>query len=173
MAEVTAKRDILTAASPHAETPDIWADFRQIEVLTLELRQRYEHSLGKYSRFFIELENGRFLGTRCARCQRVYAPPRPLCPACLAVTTWQELAGTGTLITYAVQHFGSGANDDVNRLATPYVLAYVLLDGASTLFPHILRAAPENVRIGMRVRVAYSSGPVQHPLHLMYFVAQG
>ena len=33
---------------------DPWNAFRQIEVVTLELTQHYRHSLGKYSRFFIE-----------------------------------------------------------------------------------------------------------------------
>jgi uncharacterized protein len=173
MPEVTAKREVITAANPFKDAPDIWADFREVEVLSLEMTQRYQHSLGKYSKFFIELENQRFMATRCATCGKTHAPPRPLCPQCLAVTQWIELAGTGTVETFSVLHFGSGVNEDVSRLPTPYVLAYVLLDGASTLFPHILRAAPQAVRIGMRVRVAYTEETVQHPIHLMYFVPIG
>jgi hypothetical protein len=173
MPAVTAKREIITAASPLKDAADLWADFREVEVLSLEMTQRYQHSLGKYSKFFIELEYQRFMATRCALCAKTYAPPRPLCPNCLAVTQWVELAGTGTVQTFSVMHFGSGANDDVSRLPTPYVLAYVLLDGASTLFPHILRAAPQAVHIGMRVRVAYAQESVQHPIHLMYFVPMG
>lgn len=164
---VTSKQEVRTLP---ANTGDAWSAFRTVEVLTLEWTQRYQHSLGKYSRFYIELENKRFYATRCPACQRIYAPPRPLCPACTAVTAWCDLAGTGTLETYAIMHFGSGANDDINGLQTPYILAYVLLDGASTLFPHILHADPSRVSIGMRVRVAYVDGPVQHPIHLMHFV---
>lgn len=162
--------DVL-AAQPHVErVPDPWAQFRTVERLSLDLAQHYTHSLGKYSRFFIELENRRLMATRCGCCQRVYTPPRPLCPDCLHITDWLELPGTGTVETFSVLHVSPGSNPDVEQLATPYVLAYVLLDGASTLFPHLLDAPPETVSIGMRVRVHYVQGPVFHPIHLMRFV---
>src|SRR5215217_1371565 len=105
MAQVNSKKDIQTVANPTNGAVDLWADFRLIERLKLEFTQTYLHSLGKYSRFFVELENHRFMATRCGRCSRVYAPPRPLCPQCLAVTEWSELPGTGTLETFSVLHF--------------------------------------------------------------------
>jgi uncharacterized OB-fold protein len=167
MPDVTARKDV---QSFPALEGDLWADFRQVERLTLSLTQTYTHTLGKYSRFFIELENRRFLATSCESCDRVYTPPRPLCPACLKPTTWIELPGTGTLITFSVLHFSPGSNADVRALTTPYIFAYVLLDGASTLFPHLLHAPLEQVKPGMRVQVAYGEDPVEHPIHLMYFV---
>lgn len=165
---IKSKQDVQIVADPLGRQPDPWADFRQVERLTLELTQMYRHSLGKYSRFFVELENKRFFATRCAHCERTYAPPRPLCPECLIPTTWVELSGEGIVETFSVLHFSPGTNEDVRGLPTPYVLAYVLLDGASTLFPHLLRA--ERVHIGMRVRVQYTDSPVFHPIHLMHFV---
>lgn len=167
MPDITSKKDIQTLPS---DDGDIWADFRQIERLTLTLTQHYLHTLGKYSRFFIELENKKFLATRCEVCQKVYAPPRPLCAACWQPTQWVELAGTGTLITYSVLHFPPGSNADVSALKPPYIFAYVLLDGASTLFPHLLYADAAQVKTGMRVRVAYTTQTVEHPIHLMHFV---
>jgi uncharacterized protein len=171
MVDVISKKDVQTVSDPAKREVDLWADFRLVERLTLEFTQNYTHSLGKYSRFFVELENGRFMATRCDACRRVYAPPRPLCPQCLKVTEWVELPGTGTVETFSVLHFSPGSNADVEALTTPYVLAYVLLDGASTLFPHILNSASEPVQIGMRVRVHYVDGTVFHPIHLMHFVA--
>ena len=167
--KVANKIDIETLADSSEE--DIWAQFRQVERISLELTQSYKYSLGKYSRFFIELEKGRLMATNCATCGKVYAPPRPLCPNCLAVTDWVELSGEGTVKTYSTLHFSPGSNEDVLALATPYVLAYVLLDGADTLFSHLLKAPPDKVQIGMRVRVEYSVDRVHHPIHLMYFVA--
>ncbi len=167
---VRSKIDIQTITNPHGGDDDAWADFRQVERLTLELRQRYQHSLGKYSRFFIELEHKRFMATRCPLCEKAYAPPRPLCPDCLQMTAWVELAGTGTVETFSVLHFSPGSNEDVERLERPYVLAYVLMDGADTLFPHLLKAPPQDVQIGMRVRVEYVEESVFHPIHLMRFV---
>lgn len=167
MPDVTARKDVQRL--PVVEG-DIWADFRQVERLTLSLTQTYTHTLGKYSRFFIELENRRFMATRCESCDHVHTPPRPLCQECLKPTTWIELPGKGTLKTFSVLHFSPGSNADVRALSTPYIFAYVLLDGASTLFPHLLRAPLEQVKLGMRVQVAYGEGPVEHPIHLMYFV---
>ncbi|MCB9450969.1 MAG: Zn-ribbon domain-containing OB-fold protein [Anaerolineaceae bacterium] len=167
---VTSLIERKTVLPKWAGANDPWAAFRQVEVITLELTQSYKHSLGKYSRFFIELENRRFFGTQCPTCHRVYTPPRPLCPNCLTITAWQELPGTGTVQTFSVMHFPALVNDDVRDMKTPIILAYVLPDGGSTLFPHVLKAPPDSVHIGMRVRVAYAESPVQHPIHLMYFV---
>ena len=157
----------------HIETDlqtDSWSQFRQIERITVELTQTFKYSLGKYSRFFIELENKRFMATRCAKCEKVYSPPRPLCPDCLNITEWVELPHTGTVRTFSTLHFSPGTNDDVRALETPYILAYVQVDGADTLFPHLLKASPDRVSMGMRVKIVYSDHPVHHPIHLMYFV---
>ena len=155
-----------------AAEADIWAQFRQVERITLELTQSYKYSLGKYSRFFVELENRRFMATRCGKCGKRFAPPRPLCPDCLGVCEWVELSGAGELKTWSVLHFSPGSNDDVRALETPYVFAYVLLDGADTLFPHLLKAPADQLEVGMRVRVEFREGPVHHPIHLMYFVTE-
>ena len=164
---VKSQIDIQTVAGGDG---DIWADFRAVERISLELTQQYKYSLGKYSRFFIELENRRFMATRCDQCDKVYAPPRPLCPDCLAVTEWVELSGEGELKTWSTLHFSPGSNADARALQTPYTLAYVLLDGADTLFPHLLFAPPESLEIGRCVRVEYAEAPVSHPIHLMRFV---
>ena len=167
---VRSKLESLIVPDPSGRQNDPWSEFRQIERLTLELTQSYRHSLGKSSRFFLALEERQFLATHCSACSQTYAPPRPLCPSCLAPTAWVELAGTGTVETFSVLHFGPGTNEDVRALPSPYVLAYVLLDGATTLFPHVLDAPPDRVHIGQRVRVAWKAGPVFHPIHLMHFV---
>ena len=170
MADVRSKKAVLSVTDPLKREPDPWAGFRQVEQLTLELTQHYTHSLGKYSRFFIELENKRFMATHCKKCAKTYAPPRPLCPNCLSITEWVELPGTGTVETYSVLHSSPGSNPEVEQLQTPYILAYVLLDGASTLFPHLLLADPGRVTQGMRVKIQYVDQPVYHPLHLIRFV---
>ncbi len=149
---------------------DPWLAFRQVERITLELTQATNTRWARYSRFFIELEQRRFFATTCAACAVTYAPPRPLCPACLRPTAWRELSGEGALETWSRLHYSPGSNADVRALPTPYILAYVLLDGADTLFPHLLKAPPDQARRGLPVRVAYADGPVSHPLHLMYFV---
>jgi uncharacterized OB-fold protein len=172
MVVVSSKVDVLE--TPVAGDSDPWASFRTVERLNLQMTQQYRHSLGRYSRFFLALEQQRFEATTCTRCDTVYTPPRPLCPACLLPTSWVTLSGKGTLVTWAVMHYTTETNDDVRALPRPVVLAYVLLDGASTLFPHVLRCLPDAVKAGMRVRVAYAAErgaeTVHHPIHLMHFV---
>ena len=157
-----------TVADPLNRDPDPWADFREIEILELNWAQKYRHSLGKYSKFFLELENGRFLATRCPTCGTVYAPPRPVCPNELAVTAWFELSGRGELVSWSVLHY---APKMLDWLKTPYVLAYVRLDGADTIFAHLLQGVDDlsTLQHGMRVQIAYNDGPVEHPILLMAF----
>ena len=156
---------------PREENADPWQDFRDIEILELHWEQHYRHSLGKYSRFFKELANKRFLATRCPQCEKVWAPPRPLCPDCLQITEWQELNGKGTLASFSVMHY---APSMTAYLETPYVLAYVKLEGADTLFAHLLKnySSLDAIYIGMPVKVVYLDGPVEHPIHLMAFEPQ-
>ena len=168
MATVTTKLKQLAADDPLGRTPDPWADFRQIEVIELNWNQTYRHSLGKCSRFFIELENQRFYGTRCPKCGKVWAPPRPVCPEHLTITEWTELSGRGRLSGFSVVHYAPAW---APSLKPPFVLAYVRLDGADTLFLHLLRNYGNlaEVRIGIPVQVVYNEDPVDHPSLLMFF----
>lgn len=145
---------------------DPWKDFRRITQVEQRLELRYRHSLGKYSRFFLELEHHKFFATRCRTCGAVWAPPRPLCPNDLSITAWTELPGTGTLEGFSIVHRGAASTTE----PVPYVFAYVRLDGATTLFPHILRGCPaDRLHHGLRVMVKYADAPVEHPIQLMWF----
>jgi uncharacterized OB-fold protein len=168
MVEVTNKLKQLTAPDPLQRNQDPWADFREIEVIGLEWVQNYKHSLGKYSRFFLELENKRFLATRCPNCDKVWTPPRPVCPDDLTITTWVELSGRGHVVSFSILHYAPAM---LSFLETPYVLAYVKLEGADTLFAHLLQNYSDlsQVRHGLPVRVVYNDGPVDHPILLMAF----
>lgn len=168
MPTVNSKLKQLTVPHPTGQTPDPWAAFREVEILELNWTQNYRHSLGKYSRFFLELENRRFLATRCPKCTNTWAPPRPVCPEDLTTTEWVELSGEGYLVSFSVLHYASAM---VTSLKTPYVLAYVKLDGADTLFTHLLQNFGDisRVQYGLPVRVVYNDGPVDHPIMLMAF----
>jgi uncharacterized OB-fold protein len=163
--------EIFTAEDPmpfeHPEG-DPWADFREVMRIEWKMDFTYKHVLGKYSKFFIELANRRFLATQCKNCGKVWAIPRPLCADCLGITRWKELPGSGRLESYSVSHFVPA----FMKVETPYVLAMVKLDGADTLFTHQLRNygdSTEAIRTGMPVKVAYAEEPVSHPMLLMHF----
>lgn len=168
MATVNNKLKQETMTDPLNRIPDPWADFREVEILGLEWTQTYRHSLGKYSRFFLELENKRFFATHCPKCGQTWAPPRPACPNDLNVTEWVELSGQGELVSFSVLHYAPAM---LSHLETPYVLAYVKLAGANTLFAHLLQNYGDlaNVKYGLPLQVVYQDGPVDHPIMFMAF----
>lgn len=168
MNKVTSKTKQFVADDPLGRDPDPWAEFRDIEILELNWNQSYKHSLGKYSRFFIELENRRFFATRCPECGKVWAPPRPVCPEHLAITEWVELSGEGRLASFSVLHHVPAM---APHLEPPYVLAYVRLEGADTLFAHLLQnyGSLSDIYHDMPLQATYSDGPVDHPIMLMAF----
>lgn len=167
-ARVTSRLRRFDAGDPMERQEDPWSEFRSIDVLGLNWVHQYRHSLGKYSRFFQELENGRLMATKCPTCEMVWMPPRPVCPRDLAVTRWVELPGTGTLAGYTIVHRAPRAVPD---LPSPYVLAYAALDGADTLFLHVLDVDGDlsRVQYAIPIHVVFKEGPVDHPIWLMGF----
>lgn len=151
----------------HRRADDPWQDFRTVEKFRQRWEQEYNSTLGKYSRFFLGLEEGKFLATRCPKCGKTWAPPRPVCPDDLVLTRWTELTGEGSVESFSVCAFAP----EFLKVELPYVLAYVALDGADTLFCHQLRnfRQVEDIKSGLRVKVAYSQEVVEHPLWLMWF----
>ena len=169
MAKVVNKLDQKLVQDPENRSSDPWSEFREIEIIGLEWIQKYKHSLGKYSKFFLALEEGKFLATQCKNCSNTWSPPRPACPDCLQPTSWVELSGQGELISWSVLHFAPKMLAD--KLETPYILAYVKMDGADTLFAHLLRnfGKIEELYHGMPVNVVFSQEAVDHPIMLMWF----
>lgn len=163
--------EVFTAEDPMAfQHPegDPWADFREVMRIEWKMDFTYKHVLGKYSKFFIELANGKFVTTECKQCGKVWAIPRPMCADCLGITRWKELPGTGTLESFSVSYFVPAFME----VEIPYILAMVKLDGADTLFTHQLRNygdSTDAIKVGMPVKVAYATEPVTHPMLLMHF----
>jgi hypothetical protein len=168
-ARVTRKLAAHTVPDPLGRSPaeDPWCEFRHVEVVALSLKFRFHHSLGKASRFFLELEHRRLMATRCPRCATVWMPPRAACGNDLAVTEWVELPGRGTLAAATTCAYTLTAGGGRERL----VLGYVELEGASTLLLHQIRnyGDPGTLRAGLRMRVAWADEPVGHPMQLFWF----
>lgn len=163
------KNKVFVASDPEepGQNSDPWKEFRTIETTVFTFGSTYEHSLGKYSKFFLGLEERQFLATKCPKCGKVWAPPRPLCPNDFSITSWVALSGMGTLKAYTVCY----DVPSVFSKGSPYVLAYVHLEGASTWFLHELRnyGEPGDITVGMQVKVVYTVPPSSHPLKLMWF----
>jgi uncharacterized OB-fold protein len=105
-------------------------------------------------RFLSELKNGRIIGRRCHRCQRVLVPPRMFCERCFRPTdAWQLVEDSGAVNTYSESYI----RWDVSRVAEPILIAVIEIDGASSGgFLHYLgEVKPEDLRIGMKVKAAW------------------
>jgi len=138
------------------EDEDPWKDFREIMRIEWKMEITYRHCLGKYSKFFIELENKKFFATECPKCSFVWAIPRPVCP------------GTGKLESFSISEFVPA----FMKVELPYVLAMVKMDGADSLFTHQLRnwgTDRTKIKVGMPVKVAFAKQPVEHPMLLMWY----
>lgn len=119
----------------------------------------YRHSYAQDSPFFVGLSQGKLLGSRCPRCEVVYATPRSHCYRCGKPTRWHELPREGKVHTYTICHYGGEAFLD----QTPFTLILVAFAGADTLFlSRLIGAAPDAVKIGLPVVARFASAPTFH-----------
>jgi hypothetical protein len=98
-------------------------------------------------------KQGKLLIKRCRSCGRAYFYPRNHCPRCWSTDTeWIEASGEGTVYTFTVVY----QNDlPPFRDRLPYVVAIVELAEGVRMTTNIDGVAPENVRCGMPVRIAF------------------
>jgi uncharacterized OB-fold protein len=90
---------------------------------------------------------------RCRCCRRFRHPPRALCPACLSSDVeWVRASGRGTVYSFTVTHQNQAPGF---RERLPYVLAVVELEEGVRLMTNVVGSAPDAVRIGMPVEVAW------------------
>ena len=168
---VTTHRKKLTVADPLGRTPenDPWRDFREIEHLDLSLEFRFSHSLGKVSRFYLELERQRLMGTRCARCAAVWMPPRPVCGNDGCITEWVEVGQHGTQVAAVIR-----AHNPKRADQHPLVFGYAALEGATSLLLQQIRNVPSPIDLvnGLPLKVVWSTSPVEHPMSSFWFEPQ-
>ena len=146
---------------------------QQGQVLTQEWPSslRYAWDTGvAIGRFLSELKEGRIIGRRCHRCQRVLVPPRMFCERCFRPTDeWQLVADTGTVNTYSESHI----RWDASRIEQPILIAVVELDGASSggLLHYLGDVQPEAIHVGMKVKAAWKPEPEREGsiLDIRYF----
>lgn len=99
----------------------------------------------------------------CRDCERVVFYPRHHCPHCFGrALSWQESAGRGSVYTYSVVRVSRDPRF-VDRV--PYCVAWIDLDEGFRMMSNVVEADPAQIRVGMRVRVAWRrSGPWELPV---------
>lgn len=171
-------RAIETPPSHPVGTPLHERDLREGKALTTRYAAgiRYAWDAGPaIGHYLDELRQGRLVGRRCPRCQRVLVPPRSFCEQCFAPTTeWVAVRDTGTVQTLAVCHIAW----DASRIEQPQLPAVIAIDGAAPGHGilHLLgEVAPEQARIGQRVKAVWKA-PAERTgaiTDIMYFRPYG
>jgi uncharacterized OB-fold protein len=103
---------------------------------------------------------------RCRDCSEVHFYPRSLCPSCgSARLEWIKACGRGSVYSFTVVHRPPSS---AFKARVPYVVAVVTLDEGPHLMTNIGGCAPDDVRIGMPVEVAWED--IDPVATLPYFV---
>lgn len=167
-AVVKRKVRAFTAANPSGEPQDLdpWKDFREVELIDFPLTFQFVHSMGKLSRFYLELENRRLMGTRCPSCRRLWMPPRVVCPEDWTITEWEEVPGHGILEVASRSAYNTTSSDSVD-----FVLGYIRLDGAHTSLLKRFEnyGDPRRLVHGLPVKAVWADFEVGHPMELFWF----
>ncbi len=109
------------------------------------------------SRFYVKLrDEKRIVGIKCGSCNRVFLPPRKVCPSCFTENKeWVNLSDEGTILSFTVARRRFAAIPKDKKI--PVIWGLIQLDGADTAMLHYLdEVNPENLTIGMRVKAVFS-----------------
>ena len=103
--------------------------------------------------FWRSLEERRVKVQRCDQCGRFRYIPKELCPNCHTEgATWTPISGHGEVYTYTVVR---RAPTPAFQEEAPYAIAHVTMDESFRMISRVVRIDPDDVRIGMPVRIAY------------------
>lgn len=142
------------APGTHVSTKDIVN--KNIAYTWWEPEVQYSWSLGPaMSRFLAELKNGKIVGRKCRKCERVIVPPRMFCEHCFGPTDeWVYLKDSGTVETFSISYLDA----DARRIKEPILIGVISIDGASPKhgFMHYFGGMkPEKLHIGMKVKAVW------------------
>ena len=98
------------------------------------------------------VNEGRLMVQRCTVCGRSQLYPRWRCLRCRGEVEWVDAGGGGTVYSFTVirQNFSRSFKHLI-----PYVVALVDLDEGPRLMTNLVGVDPDDVEIGMRVRVKF------------------
>lgn len=89
----------------------------------------------------------------CTTCRRPFWYPREVCPICLGVAIeWRPAGGAGEVYAVSVQHRAGPGRDPADG---PYAVALVDLAEGVRVMTNVVGCPPEDVTVGMAVRVTW------------------
>ncbi len=135
--------------------PPSIADVEPVQSVRTPIRMEYRYTPGKsLSHYLRAMKDKVILGDTCPETGQVFVPPRGVSPvAGVQTTDLVELPDRGYVDSFNITRVPIPTRPD---LEPPYCSAWIVLDGASVGFMGlVINCAPEDVRIGMRVRAVW------------------
>jgi hypothetical protein len=97
-----------------------------------------------YNKYQEGLEQGKFLGLKCKRCNAVTFPPMAVCRECSGTDcTVAEMKGEGTLKTFTVIRVAP------EGMRPPYVVAMAELDEGPWVLGNLVDMIPDKADMGL------------------------
>ncbi|HTC14184.1 MAG TPA: OB-fold domain-containing protein [Steroidobacteraceae bacterium] len=95
---------------------------------------------------------GELLGQRCADCQRLAHPPRPMCPFCHSLKREVvRLSGRGTVCSWTIPRHPAPLG-----FAEPPIVALIELAEGIRLVSNVVEVAQAEMRNGLSVQVLFA-----------------
>jgi uncharacterized protein len=95
---------------------------------------------------------GELLGQRCADCQRLAHPPRPMCPFCHSLKREiVPLSGRGTVCSWTIPRHPAPLG-----FSEPPIVAVIELAEGTRLVSNVIDIGPTEIRNGLKVEVSFA-----------------
>jgi len=115
-------------------------------------------------KFYDGLQEKKFIGTKCSKCGKVFLPPRNRCGDCFAkAEDFIELPETGILKNFTVTSY-KVTERKIRNVNKDQIVGLVQIDGAdSAMVVPVINTNPEDLKIGMKLKVVWAKRIRGHP----------
>jgi uncharacterized OB-fold protein len=122
------------------------------------------------ARFWRETQSRyNMVGRKCANCQKVYFPPRDMCPKCRRASMGKmekfTLSGKGTVLSFSTVHDGLPAF----QMQIPYTMAIIELEEGARITGQIVDCDGNHVKIGSKVETVFRKLGEEGKTGILYY----
>ena len=116
------------------------------------------------------MKDGKLVGTKCHKCGMVYLPGPFYCRKChIEINEPAEVSDHGEVMTFTIGY----ADVRGNPLEEPRIAPVVKMDGCDSWIMGVLQGIkPEEVHVGMRVKVQWAENLTGSLQDMRYFVPE-
>jgi uncharacterized protein len=105
--------------------------------------------------FWESAKKGKLVFQYCSKCNTLQAYPKPWCSECGSEElSWKEMSGEGTVYSFTIPRQVVD-NSLAFKDKLPFIIAVIELKEGPKFISNIIDLPPDNVRIGMKVRVTF------------------